>query len=104
MSRLWRLSIPIGDTTDHPLINPFGPVSSSLEHLKLVPILVVAGGSDLLKDRQEEYATWLKKLVKKVKYAEFEGRQHCFFTIDPSSELAKTLMKIIKRFITENSN
>ncbi|KAE8658274.1 Integral membrane protein-like isoform 3 [Hibiscus syriacus] len=27
IDRFWRLSVPIGDTTDHPLINTFGPVS-----------------------------------------------------------------------------
>ena len=51
---------------DHPLINPFGPVSHSLEHLNLDPILVVVGGSDLLKDQAEEYAQRLKKWVKKI--------------------------------------
>ena len=104
MSRFWRLSIPIGDTTDHPLINPFGPVSQSLEHLNLDPILVVVGGSDLLKDRAEEYAQRLKNWGKKIEYVEFEGQQHGFFTINPNSEPAKALMLIIKRFITENSN
>ncbi|XVF69297.1 hypothetical protein PTKIN_Ptkin11bG0069700 [Pterospermum kingtungense] len=104
IDRFWRLSTPIGATTDHPLINPFGLASPSLEHMKLDPILVLVAGSDLLKDRQEEYAQRLKKWRKKVEYAEFEGQQHCFFTINTSSEPARSLMKIIKRFITENSN
>ncbi|EOY33249.1 Alpha/beta-Hydrolases superfamily protein [Theobroma cacao] len=104
IDRFWRLSIPIGDTTDHPLINPFGPVSRSLEHLNLDPILVVVGGSDLLKDRAEEYAKRLKDWGKKIDYVEFEGQQHGFFTINPNSEPAKALMLIIKRFITENSS
>ncbi|WRX31793.1 Alpha/beta hydrolase fold-3 - like 10 [Theobroma cacao] len=104
IDRFWRLSIPIGDTTDHPLINPFGPESRSLEHLNLDPILVVVGGSDLLKDRAEEYAKRLKDWGKKIDYVEFEGQQHGFFTINPNSEPAKALMLIIKRFITENSS
>ncbi|XVF47032.1 hypothetical protein PTKIN_Ptkin03bG0076500 [Pterospermum kingtungense] len=45
IDRFWRLSVPLGDTTDHPLINPFRPNSQSLEHLNLDPILVVVGGS-----------------------------------------------------------
>ncbi|KAK9029333.1 hypothetical protein V6N11_026452 [Hibiscus sabdariffa] len=49
IDRFWRLSVPIGETTDHPLINPFGPMSRSLEHLTLDPILLVVAGSDLLK-------------------------------------------------------
>ncbi|XVE79147.1 hypothetical protein DITRI_Ditri14bG0034600 [Diplodiscus trichospermus] len=104
IDRFWRLSVPIGETTDHPLINPFGPVSRSLEHLKLDPILVVVGGSDLLKDRAEEYAQRLKNWGKKIEYVEFEAQQHGFFTVNPNSEPAKALMLIIKRFIAENSN
>lgn len=103
IDRFWRLSIPMGETTDHPLVNPFGPSSRSLENLDLDPILVVAGGSDLLKDRAEDYAGRLKKWGKKIEYVEFEGKQHGFFTIDPNSEESNQLMVIIKRFITENS-
>ncbi|PPS15723.1 hypothetical protein GOBAR_AA04858 [Gossypium barbadense] len=100
----WRLSVPMGETTDHPLINPFGPVSRHLEQVNLDPILVVVGGNDLLKDRGKEYAERLKNWGKKIEYVEFEGQQHGFFTIDPNSEPAKALMVIIKRFIVENSS
>ncbi|KAI6685381.1 hypothetical protein NL676_031294 [Syzygium grande] len=103
IDRFWRLSIPAGDTTDHPLVNPFGPSSLDLEHLNLDPILVVAGGADLLKDRAEEYAAKLKAWGKKVEYVEFQGLQHGFFTIDPDSQDSKRLMLIIKRFIDDNS-
>ncbi|KAI5667108.1 hypothetical protein M9H77_16961 [Catharanthus roseus] len=97
-------SIPKGETKDHPLINPFGPLSPNMESMNLDPILVVVGGSDLLKDRAEEYTKRLKILGKKVKYVEFEGQQHCFFTfIDLDSEPSKELMKAIKTFIAENS-
>ncbi|POO01406.1 Arylacetamide deacetylase [Trema orientale] len=104
IDRFWRLSIPIGESTDHPLVNPFGPFSSSLEEVVLDPILVVAGGSDLLKDRAENYARRLKDWGKKIEYAEFEGQQHGFFTIYPNSEPSNELMSIIKRFINENSS
>ena len=85
-------------------MNPFGPLSPSLEPVDLLPILVVAGGSDLLKDRAEDYAKRLKQWEKKVEYVEFEGQQHGFFTILPTSEAANKLMLIIKRFVIENSN
>lgn len=49
MNRYWRLCLPVGETSYHPLVNPFGPNSKSLEATKLDPILVVAPGSDLLK-------------------------------------------------------
>ena len=102
--RFWRLSIPIGETRDHPLVNPFGPLSPSLEAVAFDPILVVAGGSDLLKDRAEDYARRLKNWGKKIEYVEFEGLQHGFFTIDPNSKDSNELMLIIKRFIAENSS
>ncbi|KAJ7948122.1 Alpha/beta-Hydrolases superfamily protein [Quillaja saponaria] len=104
VDRFWRLSIPIGQTTDHPLVNPFGPFSQGLDTVSLDPILVVAGGSDLLKDRAEEYAIRLKNWGKKIEYVEFEGQQHGFFAINPNSEPAKKLMQIIKQFIEQHSN
>lgn len=103
MGRFWRLSIPLGDTTDHQLVNPFGPNSRSLEPLDLDPILVVMGGSDLLKDRGIDYAERLKNWGKDIQYVEFEEQQHGFFTMNPYSEPAKKLMLIIKSFITEKS-
>ncbi|GAV86766.1 Abhydrolase_3 domain-containing protein [Cephalotus follicularis] len=103
IDRFWRLSVPVGDTTDHPLVNPFGSYSSSLESLALDPILVVVGGSDLLKDRADVYAKRLKTWGNKIEYVEFEGQQHGFFTIDPNSDAAKELMLIIKRFIDDYS-
>ncbi|KAG5033399.1 hypothetical protein JHK85_017381 [Glycine max] len=103
IDRFWRLSIPIGETTDNPLVNPFGPYSQSLEAIDFDPILVVAGGSDLLKDRAEDYAKRLKEWGNKdIEYVEFEGQQHGFFTIDPNSEPSNKLMLIIKQFIEKH--
>lgn len=31
LNRYWRLCLPVGETSDHPLVNPFGPHSMSLE-------------------------------------------------------------------------
>ena len=84
-------------------MNPFGPVSKSLEAVDLDPILVVAGGSDLLRDRAEDYAKRLKNWGKDVEYVEFEGQQHGFFTLYPNSEPANKLMVVIKQFINEHS-
>ncbi|KAI7992664.1 putative carboxylesterase 15 [Camellia lanceoleosa] len=102
IDRFWRLSIPIGETMDHPLVNPFGPVSPNLESKDLDSILVVVGGSDLLRNRAEDYARKLKGWGKKVEYVEFEGKQHGFFTVDPNSPDSDQLMLIIKWFIIEN--
>ncbi|KAH1220778.1 putative carboxylesterase 15 [Glycine max] len=102
IDRFWRLSVPVGETTDHPVVNPFGPYSESLEAINFDPILVVAGGSDLLKDRAEDYARRLKEWGKDIEYVEFEGQQHGFFTIDPNSEPSNKLMLIIKQFIEKH--
>ncbi|KAL5537804.1 hypothetical protein UlMin_046132 [Ulmus minor] len=103
IDRFWRLSISIGETTDNPLVNPFGPFSQSLKEVEFDPMLVVVGGSDLLKDRAQEYAKNLTDWGNKIEYVEFEGKQHGFFTIHPFSDDSNKLMILIKRFIAQNS-
>ncbi|XP_027364284.1 probable carboxylesterase 15 [Abrus precatorius] len=104
LDRFWRLSMPIGESRDHPLANPFGPKSPNLEHVKLDPILVIVGGNELLKDRAEDYARRLKELGKNIEYVEFEGKEHGFFTHDSYSEAADEVLQMLKRFILENSS
>ncbi|KAM7529896.1 hypothetical protein LguiB_033306 [Lonicera macranthoides] len=103
LDRFWRLSLPVGFTADHPFANPFGPSSPSLESVKLDPMLVIAGGIELLKDRVEDYARRLQNMGKKVDYVEFEGKYHGFFTNDPYSEVANIVLQIIRKFMHENS-
>lgn len=104
LRRFWRLSLPLGADTDHSFSNPFGPASTSLESVSLDPILVVIGGADLLRDRAREYTEKLKAWGKRVELAEFEGEQHGFYTIDPFSKASDELMRLIQRFITDNSS
>ncbi|XP_028119475.1 probable carboxylesterase 15 [Camellia sinensis] len=104
LDRFWRLSIPVGDTADHPLANPFGPASLDLEPMTLDPILVIVGGSELMKDRVEDYARRLKEMGKKIDYVEFEGKQHGFFTNEPYSDVANRVLQVIKDFMFVNSN
>lgn len=96
--------MPLGADSDHSFSNPFGPASTSLESVSLDPILVVVGGADLLRDRAREYTEKLKAWGKTVELAEFEGEQHGFFTIDPFSKASDELMRLIQRFITDNSS
>ncbi|OMO68698.1 Alpha/beta hydrolase-3 [Corchorus olitorius] len=95
--------MPIGETRDNPLANPFGPLSPSFEEVSLDPILVIVGGNELLKDRAEDYARRLKEMGKKIEYVEFEGKEHGYFNYDPYSDAANETLQIISRFMSDNS-
>ncbi|XAR64822.1 Carboxylesterase [Bertholletia excelsa] len=101
--RFWRLSLPEEASKDHPWANPFGPGSSNLEEAFLDPILVIVGGGEILRDRVEDYARRLNELGKGVKYVEFEGKEHGFFTDQSFSQEAKGVIQTIKDFISTNS-
>ncbi|CAF1789382.1 hypothetical protein Bca4012_046817 [Brassica carinata] len=105
LDKFWRLSLPEGATRDHPMANPFGPTSPALESISIEPMLVIAGGSELLKDRAKEYAYKLKKMRgKKVDYIEFENEEHGFYNNSPSSDAAQQLLRIIGDFMDNFSN
>ncbi|KAK9150688.1 hypothetical protein Syun_008997 [Stephania yunnanensis] len=104
IDRYWRLSVPVGETRDHPCVNPFGPASPNLEPLSLEPIFVACGSKDLLKSRSEDYVNRLSNWGKKIEYKEIEGEQHGFLSFNPHSEGSVKLMDMIKHFIAENSN
>lgn len=99
----WRLSLPIGETRDHPYANPFGPESPSLEVVSLDPMLVVASEIELLKDRAKDYAKRLKAMGKTIDFVEFKGQQHGFFTNEPFSEASNEFLKVVEKFMSENS-
>ncbi|XP_071911831.1 strigolactones hydrolase CXE15-like [Coffea arabica] len=100
----WRLAMPNGADRDHPLVNPFGPKSPSLEGLSLDPFLVLVGGDEILKDRVEDYAKRMKSLNNNVKYVEFKGKQHGFFTSYPYFGESQNVVQIVKNFMSESSN
>ncbi|CAN8298437.1 unnamed protein product [Cochlearia groenlandica] len=100
LDKFWRLSLPKGATRDHPMANPFGPTSPSLELITIEPMLVVAGGSELLRDRAKEYAYKLKNVEgNKVDYIEFENEEHGFYSHKPSSNATDELLRIIGKFM-----
>lgn len=103
LDKFWRLSMPVGETRDHPLANPFGPASPDLGPVSLDPILVIVGECELLKDRAEDYAKRLKELGKRIEYVEFKGKQHGFFTNDPYSESGSKVIDMIRKFMLESS-
>ncbi|KAK6944159.1 Alpha/beta hydrolase fold-3 [Dillenia turbinata] len=101
---LWRLSLPKGETRDHPLANPIGRASSSLTSVSLEPILVIMGGKYLLKDRVKDHANKLKEFGKEIDYVEFDGEEHSFFTNDPFSDSSKRMLHVIEQFMSKTSN
>jgi len=98
VDKLWRMALPVGASRDHPLANPFGPDSPSLEPLPLPPALVVAPGLDTLRGHMRCYAARVKEMGKAVELAEFKGDQHGFSVLrwgEANDELIRTL----KRFV-----
>nr|ABK22844.1 unknown [Picea sitchensis] len=97
--RFWRLSLPVGANRDHPICNPLAPGAPCLSNVALPPVLVVAGGRDLLRDREIEYAEVLKSSGKEVELAVFEEEEHGFFTLTPNSPASGRLMERIIQFM-----
>ncbi|KAL6627411.1 hypothetical protein ACP70R_031137 [Stipagrostis hirtigluma subsp. patula] len=97
--QFWRLSLPAGATRDHPAANPFGPDSPSLEPVTLPPVLVVAAGRDLLRDRVLGYAERLKAMGKAVELADFQEEEHGFFVLRPWGDAASELIRVMRRFV-----
>ncbi|KAG2595576.1 probable carboxylesterase 15 [Panicum virgatum] len=101
--KFWRLALPVGATRDHPLANPFGPDSPTLEPLPLPPALVVAPGRDVLCGHMLRYAAKLKEMGKAVELAEFPGERHGF-SKGQWSEATDELIQILKRFVRSCTN
>jgi acetyl esterase/lipase len=97
--KLWRMSLPVGASRDHPLANPFGPESPSLAPVDLPPVLVVAPEIDVLRDRVLGYAARFREMGKAVEVAEFEGERHGFSVLQPFGEAANQLMRVLRRFV-----
>ncbi|CAL5078448.1 unnamed protein product [Urochloa decumbens] len=99
VDQFWRLSLPAGATRDHPVANPFGPESPDLGPLDFGPVLVVAGGLDLIRDRTVDYAERLAAMGKPVELAEFAGKAHGFYLHEPWSEATGELIQAVARFV-----
>ncbi|TVU21771.1 hypothetical protein EJB05_31430, partial [Eragrostis curvula] len=97
--QFWRLSLPAGANRDHPAANPFGPDSPNLEPVTMPPVLVVAAGRDLLRDRVLGYAERLKAMGKDVELADFVGEEHGFFVLQPWGEAAAELIGVMRQFV-----
>ncbi|KAI4970809.1 hypothetical protein ZWY2020_001723 [Hordeum vulgare] len=98
-----RLFLPAGANKDHPLMNPLGPDSPSLETMDAGRVLVVAAEGDLLRDKNVEYAERLRAARGKenddVELVVFAGEEHAFFGVKPTSAATGELVRIIRRFM-----
>ncbi|CAL4896397.1 unnamed protein product [Urochloa decumbens] len=96
-----RLAMPAEWNKDHPLVNPFGPYSSSLAlaAADVGRVLVVAAECDLVRDKNLEYAQRIKALGKDVRLALFPGQEHAFCANKPLSAAADEVIRLMKRFI-----
>ncbi|KQK02499.2 probable carboxylesterase 15 [Brachypodium distachyon] len=92
--QLWRLALPAGATRDHPLASPEIP-----EAVELPPVLVVAPGRDVLRDRVLGYAARLGEMGKAVEVVRFDDEQHGFSVLRPFGVAADELMRVLRRFL-----
>ncbi|KAJ1287836.1 hypothetical protein BS78_02G041300 [Paspalum vaginatum] len=98
--QMWRLALPAGATRDHPAANPFGPDSPALRAAQLPPLLVLAGGRDLLIDRIRDYVARLRAAGHgRAELVEFPGAGHGFMVLDPDGEAAGELVRVVRRFV-----
>ncbi|KAE8779277.1 putative carboxylesterase 15 [Hordeum vulgare] len=101
--QLWRLALPPGSTgnRDHPLASPFAPESPALHGIVLPPMLVVAGERDQLRGPTADYVARLKVMGKPVELMEFEGQDHRFFIIEPYVDAESSVVRAVKRFVSD---
>jgi acetyl esterase/lipase len=97
--KMWRLSLPVGATRDHPVTNPFGPDSPALDAVAFPRVLVVSAGRDILHERVLRYAARLEEMDKPVEVAVLEGQEHAFFSRQPWSEGTNEMIRVVKRFV-----
>lgn len=101
--RYARLALPEGASRDDSVLSPAGPRAPGLEAVEMAPVLVVAGGRDVLRDRNAQYARRMKEeWGKEVEYVEVAGADHGFFVVDPWSERADELVRIVRRFVVDH--
>ncbi|XP_039797569.1 probable carboxylesterase 15 [Panicum virgatum] len=101
IDRYARLFLPPGATRDHPAINLSGPEAPALGAVATPPLLVVAAGRDVLRDRHAQYARRIKEeWGKEVEYAELAGVGHGFSEADdPWTPRADELVRLVRRFV-----
>jgi len=96
---MWRLSLPVGATRDHPVTNPFGPGSPALGAVAFPRVLVVSAGRDILHERVLRYAARLQEMEKPVEVVVLEEQEHAFFSRQPWSHGTSEMIRVVPRFV-----
>ncbi|OVA05015.1 Alpha/beta hydrolase fold-3 [Macleaya cordata] len=98
----WRLSLPVGANRDHKWCNPLAKTATKLEGLKIPPIMVCISEMDILKDRNLEFCSAMRRAGKNVEQVMYMGVGHAFQILH-NYQLSQTrtheMMSHIKGFI-----
>lgn len=102
----WRLSLPAGATRDHPWCNPLSTTTKAavkgVGNLCLPPVLVCISELDILKDRNMEFCSAMKRAGKKVEHVVHVGVGHAFQILHnspPAQSRTKEMISHISSFI-----
>ncbi|XP_039155954.1 probable carboxylesterase 15 [Eucalyptus grandis] len=82
---------------------PMGQSVRAFESMALDRILVIAGGTEMMKDRIDHHVKRLAKMGKVVEYRVFEGQRHDFFLNNSCSKTGGEVAQAIMRFIYATS-
>ncbi|KAG6592331.1 putative carboxylesterase 18, partial [Cucurbita argyrosperma subsp. argyrosperma] len=95
----WKAFLPAGEDRDHAAANVNGPNGRDVSGLRNFPAtIILAGGLDILIDRQRRYYEELKRMGKEVKLVVFTNGVHGFFSFEDLPEYS-LMIKEMRDFI-----
>lgn len=99
----WRMSLPAGATRDHPWCNPVtGRGAPRLDSLPLPDFLVCISEQDILRDRNLELCSALRRAGHSVEQATYGGVGHAFQVLNNyhlSQPRTQEMLAHIKAFV-----
>ncbi|XP_062210647.1 probable carboxylesterase 17 [Phragmites australis] len=99
----WRLALPAGASRDHPWCNPLSRAAPRLETLPLPSLLVCVSETDILRDRNLELCSAMRKAGKSVEQAMYGGVGHAFQVLHNchlSQQRTQEMLAHIKAFLS----
>lgn len=102
MQKLWRYAYPNSAGLDDPLVNP--GTDRGLRMVGCGRVLVYVAGNDVLKFRGRYYAAALGRSGWKgdVRVVEVEGENHVFNLINPNSDKAIAMLRVLASFLNHS--